>query len=153
MPRIYGGASGAKAFYPPPTVVIDPGPGRTARLSGVRAQFPGQGPGVVIDPGPGRRGRIAPVAGTFHADAPPVWQGSYSYQALSDDNPNASSLRDFLNSEPVSTASAIAMTYHGYKRTGSIVWALLWGAMGKWFPIETVPVAIAQGFGQKKACP
>lgn len=63
------------------------------------------------------------------------------------------SLRDTLNSDPVSTASAIALTYHGYKRTGSIVWALIYGLAGKVFPIESVPIAIAQGFGQKKACP
>ncbi len=65
----------------------------------------------------------------------------------------ARSLRDALNTDPVSTASAIALTYHGYKRTGSLVWALVYGLAGKWFPIEAVPIALAQGFGQKKACP
>lgn len=63
------------------------------------------------------------------------------------------SLRDAVNSEPVSTAAAIALTYHGYRRTGSLFWALVYGAAGKWFPIEAVPIAIAQGFGAKKACP
>jgi len=65
----------------------------------------------------------------------------------------AFSLRDAINSEPVSTASAILLTYHGYARTGSLFWALVWGALGKWKPMYTVPVAVAQGLGQKKACP
>jgi hypothetical protein len=67
--------------------------------------------------------------------------------------PSSFSLRDTINSEPVSTASAILLTYHGYRRTGSIFWALVWGAMGKWKPVYTMPVAVAQGFGQRKACP
>jgi hypothetical protein len=62
------------------------------------------------------------------------------------------SLRDTINGSNVSTGVAIALTYHGYARTGSIVWALLYGLAGKWFPIEAAPVAIAQGFGQKKEC-
>lgn len=65
----------------------------------------------------------------------------------------ARSLRDTLNSDPVSTAAAAALVYHGYRRTGSILWALLYGVAGKVFPIEAVPIALAQGFAQKKACP
>lgn len=63
------------------------------------------------------------------------------------------SLHDKLTSEPVKTASALALTYHGYKRTGSITWALVYGLLGKVFPLGAVPIAIAQGFGQKKPCP
>ncbi len=62
------------------------------------------------------------------------------------------SLRGFINSEPVSTAAAVALTYHGYKRTGSILWALFYGAMGKWVPAIAVPVSMAQGFGEEKPC-
>lgn len=62
------------------------------------------------------------------------------------------SLRDALNSEPVSTVAAIALAYHGHKRTGSIFWSLVYGLAGKVFPIEAVPIALAQGFGQKKEC-
>lgn len=70
-------------------------------------------------------------------------------------SPNAAafSLRDALNSDNMSTAAAIAMTYHGYKRTGSLLWAMIYGLAGREFPIETVPLALAQGFAQKKACP
>lgn len=63
------------------------------------------------------------------------------------------SLRDAINSEPVSTAAAIALTYHGYKRTGSMFWALVYGLSGKVFPLEAVPIALGQGFATKKACP
>ena len=62
------------------------------------------------------------------------------------------SLHDALTSEPVSTAAAALLVYHGYKRTGSLMWALVYGVAGKWFPIEAVPIALAQGFGDKKEC-
>lgn len=62
-------------------------------------------------------------------------------------------LRDTINGPTVSTGAAIALTYHGYKRTGSLVWALIYGLAGKVFPIEAVPIAVAQGFGQRKSCP
>lgn len=86
----------------------------------------------------------------------------YIYRPLGDDTTavppvaapavTSKSLHDALNSEPVSTAAAVALVYHGYRRTGSIVWALLYGMAGKWFPIEAVPIAIAQGFASKKEC-
>lgn len=41
--------------------------------------------------------------------------------------------------------------YHGYKRSGgSVGSALGWGLLGGLFPIITVPVALAQGFGKRK---
>ena len=61
-----------------------------------------------------------------------------------------SSLRDKLTSEPVSTASALLLTYHGYKRTGSILWALVYGLAGRVVPLAAVPVALAQGLGKRK---
>jgi hypothetical protein len=67
--------------------------------------------------------------------------------------PQPFNLRAIVTSEPVKTASAIALTYHGYKRTGSIVWALLYGLAGRTVPVAAVPIALAQGFGQRKACP
>lgn len=65
----------------------------------------------------------------------------------------SSSLREAINSEPIKTASAIALTYHGYRRTNSIIWALIYGALGRWVPAIAVPVALAQGFGERKPCP
>lgn len=42
------------------------------------------------------------------------------------------------------------LTYHGYKRTNSIGWALVWGLLGTLVWPITIPVAFAQGFAEKK---
>ena len=47
-------------------------------------------------------------------------------------------------------AAAALAAYHGYKRNGSIGWAIVWAFLGSAFPIITVPVAFAQGLGQPK---
>jgi hypothetical protein len=62
-------------------------------------------------------------------------------------------LHDFITSDTVSTAATLALTYHGYKRTGSLIWALVYGLAGRWVPVVAVPVAMAQGFGERKPCP
>jgi hypothetical protein len=51
----------------------------------------------------------------------------------------------------LSVAGAGLGAYHGYKRDNSIGWAIGWAILGATFPIVTIPVAIAQGFGQPKA--
>lgn len=43
-----------------------------------------------------------------------------------------------------------ASAYHGYKRNNSIGWALWWGFMGALAPIVVVPIAVAQGFGERE---
>jgi len=43
-----------------------------------------------------------------------------------------------------------AAIFHGYKRTGSVLWALLYGACASVSPVVTGAVVVAQGFGQKK---
>lgn len=48
-------------------------------------------------------------------------------------------------------AAASAATYHGYRRNKSIGWALVWGVLGTIFPVVTSAIALAQGFGQRKA--
>jgi len=50
----------------------------------------------------------------------------------------------------LATAAAGASAYHGYKRNDSIGWAVAWGLLGGLFPVITVPVALAQGFGKRK---
>ena len=65
---------------------------------------------------------------------------------------SSSPASDLVHSDAVTTASGIALVYHGYKRTGSILWALLYGVAGKKVPAVAVPVALAQGFGKKKTC-
>lgn len=49
----------------------------------------------------------------------------------------------------VDMAAIAASAYHGYKRNNSTGWAIWWGLMGGLFPIITVPVAFAQGFGKR----
>lgn len=68
-------------------------------------------------------------------------------------DPAPTTLHQIMNSPSVSTGSAMALTYHGYKRTGSILWALFYGALGYWRPVVMVPIALGQGFGAKKPCP
>lgn len=59
-------------------------------------------------------------------------------------------LREQLTTPSVKTGAALALTYHGYKRTGSILWALAYGMLGRTLPLVGVPIALAQGFGKKK---
>lgn len=51
----------------------------------------------------------------------------------------------------ISTASMAASAYHGYRRNQSVGWALAWGAAGALFPVITPVIAVAQGFGKRKA--
>lgn len=68
--------------------------------------------------------------------------------------PAIPSVSDIIDNPTVKTGAGVALAYHGYKRTGSIAWALFYGFMGRWFPLEAVPIAAAQGFAQpKKGCP
>ena len=39
--------------------------------------------------------------------------------------------------------------YHGYKRNDSVGWAIVWAALGGIFPIVVIPVALAQGIGDR----
>ncbi len=43
-----------------------------------------------------------------------------------------------------------ACIYHGYKRNDSLAWALVWGLAGGFFPVVAVPIAVAQGFGERR---
>lgn len=49
----------------------------------------------------------------------------------------------------VTVGGAAGGAYHGYKRNRSVGWAIWWGLMGALFPIFTIPIAIAQGFGKR----
>jgi len=49
----------------------------------------------------------------------------------------------------LSVAGGALSAYHGYKRNDSVGWAIGWGLLGAWFPIITVPVALAQGYGKR----
>lgn len=47
------------------------------------------------------------------------------------------------------TAGVAAGAYHGYKRNNSVGWAIAWALLGGMFPVITIPVSLAQGFGKK----
>lgn len=50
-----------------------------------------------------------------------------------------------------SMAGTVGGAYHGYKRNnGSIGWAIGWAILGSIFWPITIPVMLAQGFGEKK---
>lgn len=51
----------------------------------------------------------------------------------------------------LSTVSAGASAYHGYKRNKSVGWALAWGFFGGAFPIVVPAIAVAQGFGKPES--
>ncbi len=40
--------------------------------------------------------------------------------------------------------------YHGYKRNDSVGWAIGWALLGGLFPVVVIPVAYAQGIGERK---
>lgn len=51
----------------------------------------------------------------------------------------------------LATVSAVAGIYHGYRRNrGSLGWGLWWGLMGATFPLVSIAVAAAQGFGKPR---
>lgn len=50
----------------------------------------------------------------------------------------------------LSAASAGLSAYHGYKRNLSVGWAIVWGLAGSAFPLISVAVALAQGYGKPK---
>lgn len=47
------------------------------------------------------------------------------------------------------TVGAAAGAYHGYKRNDSIGWAIAWALLGSMFPVVTIPLSFAQGFGKR----
>lgn len=62
----------------------------------------------------------------------------------------STTVHDIVDNPNVKLAAGAALAYHGYRRTGSVWWALVYGMAGRWFPLEAVPIAVAQGFGTKK---
>jgi hypothetical protein len=48
-----------------------------------------------------------------------------------------------------SLAGSATGAYHGYKRHhGSVGWAVGWALLGGIFPIITIPLSLAEGFGK-----
>lgn len=49
----------------------------------------------------------------------------------------------------VATVCGAIAAYHGYKRNNSVGWGIAWYFLGAWFPFITLPVAFAQGYGER----
>lgn len=47
-------------------------------------------------------------------------------------------------------AGTVVGVYHGYKRNDSVGWAIGWGLLGGLVPEFVIPIALAQGFGERK---
>ncbi len=86
----------------------------------------------------------------------PFQQMQQQMQAQQQQQPRsaaADQLVKFYSSPAVrvmSTAGGVASIIHGYRRTGSALWAILWGMFGSAAPFVAVPLAVAQGFGKAK---
>lgn len=50
-----------------------------------------------------------------------------------------------------SVAGTAIGAYHGYKRNESVGWAIGWALLGGLFPVVVIPVAYAQGIGERKS--
>lgn len=50
----------------------------------------------------------------------------------------------------LSIAGTASGAYHGYKRNNSVGWAIGWALLGGIFPFITIPVSLAQGYGEPK---
>ena len=59
---------------------------------------------------------------------------------------------DAMWSRPARVATSLALAYHGYRRTNSIIWALLWAALGAASPpfAATFALAMKPGFARRK---
>ena len=80
-----------------------------------------------------------------------AWSSNlYSREQLTGTGQMAGDMWSALASS-LAVVGTAAGAYHGYKRTGSTGWAIGWALAGGLFPIITIPVALAQGFGKPSA--
>ena len=98
----------------------------------------------------------APAAGMQYRPAgDPVRADGYHYPHQNLPNPYINTDGSLTNLGVavllISTVSAGASAYHGYKRNKSVGWALIWGGFGGSFPIIVPAIALAQGFGKPES--
>ncbi len=66
-------------------------------------------------------------------------------------NANSGALRALKVAYALASVAGTAVgAYHGYKRNESVGWALGWAFLGGLFPVVVIPVAFAQGIGERK---
>jgi len=78
------------------------------------------------------------------------WHGWPAHQSRAPIPSLGADALEVLWSPTARAAGGIAMAYHGYKRTGSTLWALAWAVAGGITPPITSAIAVAQGFGKRK---
>ena len=100
---------------------------------------------------------LAPLPRTLTPFAPTTaWSSNlFAPQAVAADGASTGQVAPYsYGMETFASGVAIAGTalgaYHGYKRTESLGWTLGWALLGGLFPIITIPVALAQGFGRRE---
>jgi len=99
-----------------------------------------------VDPSMGAFGAYVAYAPQLGAEELP---GASAASLPPDSTPDwARSLRRIYSF--IAPATGALGIYHGYKRNDSVGWALWWGLTAAAFPIITIPIALAQGFGKKK---
>jgi hypothetical protein len=76
--------------------------------------------------------------------------GHTNYYSVGDDAAPAPPPNDTINFSLLGMAAVGAAAYHGYKRNESVGWAVGWAALAGLFPVITVAIAVAEGFGKRK---
>lgn len=82
--------------------------------------------------------------------APEYISGVGDYVAVGDTTSAIEKIDDAVHTGAGRTVAMAANAFHGYRRNGSIMWALAWAALGYTAPVITTVIATAQGFGHKK---
>ena len=97
---------------------------------------------------------IAPLPRALTPFAPTTAWSSNLFTPAAADGTATGQVAPSYGMETLASSVALAGTalgaYHGYKRTESLGWALGWALLGGLFPIITIPVALAQGFGRRE---
>lgn len=82
--------------------------------------------------------------------SPEILSGMGNYIAVSGATSAIEKIDDAVHTGAGRTVAMAANAFHGYRRNGSIAWALAWAALGYAAPVITTVIATAQGFGHKK---
>lgn len=80
--------------------------------------------------------------------------GDVTITTTADPRTGGQSITRYYTENPVWTIVSLlglaAGAYHGYRRNRSVGWAMWWGFWGGATPFFTVPLSLAQGFGEPK---
>lgn len=90
--------------------------------------------------------------GAVRVAGPHDWLGADDFAASAPAPAVASPARKaFVVAYSIASVAGAALgAYHGYKRNDSVGWAIYWSLLGSLFPVIVIPVAYAQGIGERK---